>query len=402
MTLLLLFAGSSDSGTPPAPTLFYAGGDLPPELVQPTWEVLLQRFDGTQLIPLTKLAGGWSFFVSLNGLGWFNLPLHRARLAEVGYPDDIPLDSLVEFMFSRSGKKKGFSFYKRKVKRTQNLIEISGRGLNFLLGGRTTGAYSANTTYTVKTLPLDDMVKQIVRENCGDEAVIESTGDPDTERDYSQVIGFSVAENTSGAETHTLSFADDNVYETLVKIANLSTQDGTRLFFQVERPNDTTFKFETRLDCYGKDRRGIRTFGVENGSMRDTEFMADHSDEITYIYVAGQNPGALRERVPVSNPTALNASPLNRRELTRDARNTATENLESVGYQELEARKAVRSFDGELIDAEGARYALDWDLGDILDAKDGEDEFEIMITGVRFDNRGGEDVAITGQFVVIG
>ncbi len=54
---------------------FYSGGALPIELTPVSWEILLQRFNGVQLFPLTPLSLEWDLFVSLNGLGSFSLML---------------------------------------------------------------------------------------------------------------------------------------------------------------------------------------------------------------------------------------------------------------------------------------------------------------------------------------
>jgi len=135
--------------------------------------------------------------------------------------------------------------------------------------------------------------------------------------------------------------------------------------------------------------------------MRDTVLEYKRSSEITYLYVTGQGEGQLRNIAEVSNSDALDASPLNRREGSYNANQTAAADLTNVGYQQLDKNKPVKLFDGELLDTENARYGLDWDLGDMLDAQDGDDEFEIMITGVEFSMTGGGKEQIRGTFEVI-
>lgn len=378
----------------------YSGGALPDELQEVHWEVYLQRFDGKQLRAFPKAAIlEWAFFVSLNGLGWFRLTISLDGLREMGYGNalDLPLHSMIEFKRKR-GKVRNFSFYKTDFKRTENLYTAKGYGLNWLLQGRETAAYYAGTSYTVKSGALDDSMKAVVRENCYTGAVNRDTGDPDPARDYSQIIGFSVAEDVSAAATATLNCADDNVYDVLVKMANISAQQGTRLFFQVEREAETTFIFRTYTDVYGLDRTGKRTFGTANGSMRDTSYEVKHGSERTYLYVLGQGQGALRNIEEVSNSDGLNASPLNRREGAYNANQTAAANLASVGYQQLERNRPLKLFDGELIDSEESRYADHWDLGDLADVKDGEYEAKIMITGIEFSVSGGGKEQIKGTF----
>ncbi len=377
----------------------YSGGQLPLDYTPATWEIWLQRYDGTQLLALSPLALDWKIFIGLNGLNSFTLALDLRQLNALGYRD-IPLDSMIEFR-RRRGAVRTFSFYKRDFRRERDLYTCSGFGLNWLLQGRNTAAYYAGTSYTVKTGEIDNIMKEIVRENCYTSAVDRDTAAADTLRDYSQVIGFSVAANTQQAGDATIHCAQDNVYNILVKLANMSAQQGIRLFFEVFRTGDTTFVFDTRAVCYGLDRRGVKTFGRENGTMRDTVLEYKRSSEITYLYVTGQGEGQLRNIAEVSNSDTLEASPLNRREGSYNANQTAAADLTNVGYQQLDKNKPVKLFDGELLDTENARYGLDWDLGDMLDAQDGDDEFEIMITGVEFSMSGGGKEQIRGTFEVI-
>lgn len=378
----------------------YSGGVLPPALTLPDWEIWLQRFDGTQLIALTPFALEWEFFVSLNGLNPFSLTLDLPKLQAAGYKD-LPLDSMIEFRRTR-GAVRMFSFYKRDTDpRTQYTLTAKGYGLNHLLARPNTSAYYAGTSYTVKTGALDDVMKAVVRENMYTSAVNRDTLAADSARDYSQTMGFSVAVDTSAAPSKTIHCAADNVYDLLVKLANTSARDGTRLFFEVFRPGDKTFIFDTRTVCYGTDRRGLRTFGRDNGTMRDTTFSIKRAQEVNYLYVLGQREGALRGIAEVSNDDRMNDSPINRMEGSYNANQTADADLPDVGLRVLETTKPARLFDGELIDAEEARYGKDWELGDILDAKDGKDEFEIMITGVRFRMGAGKNEVIEGTFEVI-
>ena len=261
----------------------YSGGQLPLDYTPATWEIWLQRYDGTQLVALSPLALDWKIFIGLNGLNSFTLALDLLQLNALGYRD-IPLDSMIEFR-RRRGAVRTFSFYKRDFRRERDLYTCSGFGLNWLLQGRNTAAYYAGTSYTVKSGAIDNLMKEVVRENCYTGAVNRDTAAADTLRDYSQIFGFSVAANTQQADEATIHCAQDNVYNVLVKLANMSAQKGTRLFFEVFRTGDTTFVFDTRAVCYGIDRRNSRTFGRENGTMRDTVLEYKRSSEITYLYV---------------------------------------------------------------------------------------------------------------------
>lgn len=376
----------------------YGTGILPLALQSPAWEVWLERYDGSALLPLTEMVNRGHLFVSLNGLGSCSLELSLDKLQAAGYKD-IPTDSILEFR-RKHGTVKSFSFYKRKTTRTQSGIIVAGMGLNHLLKRRVI-AYYTGSSFAKKTAALDDIMKALVKENCTSDAVDfedEVTAVP--ERDYSQVLDFTVQPETTLAPSDTVAFAWDNLYETLVKLAENATQQGARLFFEVVRIGDTAFQFQTFADAYGIDRRGQQTFSAAFGNLTDTELTLDRSAEINYLYVAGKGREEFRKIAQVQNVTNVQHSPLNRIEGVYNATNTDDNALESVGYQALERNKPLRLFKGQLQDAEGSRYGLDWDLGDLLDAQDGDEEFEIMVTGVEFDFSG-NSTSIKGRFQVL-
>lgn len=376
----------------------YGSGTLPLALQMPTWEVWLERYDGSALLPLTDMVNRGHLYVSLNGLGSCSLELSLDKLQAAGYKD-IPTDSLLEFR-RKHGAVKSFSFYKRKTTRTQDGLIVAGMGLNHLLKRRVI-AYYTGSSFAKKTAALDDMMKAIVKENCYTEAVDYEDGTTVVpERDYSQIIDFTVQPETTLAPSDTVAFAWDNVYDTLVKLAENATQQGTRLFFEVVRVSDNAFQFQTFANAYGIDRRGQQTFSAAFGNLTDTELTLDRSNEVNYLYVAGKGREEYRKIEEVQNVANVQHSPLNRIEGVYNATNTDDNALASVGYQALERNKPLRLFKGQLQDAEGSRYGVDWDLGDLLDAQDGEEEFEIMVTGVEFDFSGGR-TSIKGRFQVL-
>ena len=376
----------------------YGSGTLPLALQAPAWEVWLERYDGSALLPLTDMVNRGHLYVSLNGLGSCSLELSLDKLQAAGYKD-IPTDSLLEFR-RKHGAVKSFSFYKRKTTRTQDGLIVAGMGLNHLLKRRVI-AYYTGSSFAKKTAALDDMMKAIVKENCYTEAVDYEDGTTVVpERDYSQIIDFTVQPETTLAPSASVAFAWDNVYETLVKLAEKATQQGTRLFFEVVRVSDNAFQFQTFANAYGIDRRGQQIFSAAFGNLTDTELTLDRSNEVNYLYVAGKGREEYRKIEEVQNVANVQHSPLNRIEGVYNATNTDDNALASVGYQALERNKPLRLFKGQLQDAEGSRYGLDWDLGDLLDAQDGEEEFEIMVTGVEFDFSGGK-TSIKGRFQVL-
>ncbi len=341
------------------------------------WEVFLQQRDGRQIIPLTDLVIRGHLFLSLNGLGSFSLEFSLEKLRAKGY-NDIPDDMMLEFV-RKHGVTRSFSFYKRKSVRTRDTLIIAGFGLNHLIKRRVV-AYFAESSQAQKTDYLDDMMKAVITENMTASAVHFETGATETARDYNQVVTFTVAPDDSQAPSDTMSFAWDNCYAVCRKIADNSTQQGTRLYFGIERTGDTSYEFRTYTGLMGIDRRAEKTFGNESGNLSGTEYMRDASDTLTYLYVAGRGEAATRKVSEVAEHDALDA--FTRIEGVYNATNSPDTSLPALGYQQLRKNRPVETFKGELVSNEKAFYGVDWDLGDMLDAKDGDTEFSIMVNGI--------------------
>lgn len=379
----------------------YSGGELSLAITPVRWEVNLQRYDGSTLLPITKIVKRGHLFVSLNGLGSFSLELSPKKLNALGYKD-IALDSMLEFR-RKHGAVRTFSFFKRKTDRTRDTLTISGYGLNHLLKRRAI-PYYAESSYAKKNMALDDMAKELVRENCTSDAkVFDDTATTDTLRDYA-ALGFSltVQPNNTAAPVDTMGFAwEKDLFATLQKVCQNSTQQGTRLFFNVERIGDTAFEFRTYIDQQGTDRRAIQTFGAAAGNLTETKVVLDRSEEVTYLYVAGRGDAANRKIEEVSNTTRLGASPINRLESVYNATSTADADLAGVGNSVLEKYKPVRLFDGELVSRFGAYYGIDWELGDLLDIDDGGEQFTALVHAVEFDFAPGGKTTARGRFTIL-
>lgn len=404
--LIFVAKEAAPAFTPPAGP-FFSGGVLPLEYQKPTWEVWLQRYDGTQLVPLTDIAIRGHLVIALNSLWSFSLVLPLDKLTRSpeqggkGYKD-IPLDSMLEFTRTH-GQSKSFSFYKRATRpRTHDTLTIAGFGLNHLVRRRWI-AYYAGSSYASKTAPLDDLAKAIVRENCTSAAVLfDDTGTPDTDRDYAQMgLDFTVQVDGSSAPSDTVGFAWQNVWDTLLDLAANSAEQGTRLFFQVERLGATRFQFQTYTDHYGVDRRGGQAFGSKFGNLSETQFTLDHSEEVTVLYVAGRGDQDKRKVVKVENLTRRNASAINRIERVYNATTTDDSKLAGVGNQVLDTYKPLRLLNGKLMSRPGSYYGIDWDLGDLIDLEDGGEEFSALVTAVEFDFGAGGETSAQGRFALI-
>lgn len=352
------------------------------------WQVWLDDPVGNRLAVLDELI---SLSVSMvaNDIGAFQVVLP-------GYFDDslLHLDSLIEFWRSPEGGtlrlvRVGMV---RKWVYTEDddgneFLVISGPDQMELLSRRIVG-YAAGTATAFKTIPADDFIKAVVRENLGSSAVAgrNLTG-----------LNFTVAPDWSLGVVVERKFAWQNVMTILKAAADASAQGGTDLYFDVVPVlvSETQLGFELRTYTgqIGMDNSASIFFGKEWGNLGSPKLEKDYSEEINYVYVGGQGEGSNRTIVERSDTARIGVSAWNRREAFADARNeTTTAGLNAKGDAALQASRPRLRFSGALLDSEQTRYGIDWSFGDKVTVEYRGFQFSGMIRAVRLElSEDGED-----------
>ena len=286
------------------------------------------------------------------------------------------------------------------------MIMLRGRDGMDLLNRRVVIQYE-DTTYTKKTDYLDDIMKQIVRDqmlydNCRDYA-----GVIDNDRAY-PYGEFTVDQDHSFGPSITHAFAGRRVLDILRELNELSfsmhADDTTnrKIYFGVvpvdlsgsinslqEPAAKTGYQFRTYPDLRGIDRTKGVEFSVENGNIDTPMYIESHLDEVNAVIVMGQGTNEARAVQEIENLTLIGKSRWNRCEDVRTATfETDASGLTSAGMVALGEGRPVISLDCAFLNSPGSRntprslYGIDWDLGDLLPVSYAGKQFQIEVINI--------------------
>jgi hypothetical protein len=252
----------------------------------------------------------------------------------------------------------------RKVKRVlsasgERRLRVTAYSANELLRRRIV-AYAAGSAQASKSGYADDLMKAIVSENLGSDAT-------DTDRDISAYL--TIESDLSAGQSISKAFSRRNVLTVLQELADASAEAGTNLYFDVVTPTPGALVFATYTGQRGDDRtitsNAPLLFSPELGNLADGELEEDYANEVTVVYAAGRGEGDEREVVEVEDTTRSGASPFNRIEALRDARNAeTTAELTAEGNGFLKAGRPRLVFGGSIVDTPQCRYGVEWKWGD--------------------------------------
>ena len=355
------------------------------------YELWLDRDDGTRLAEIDD-------FESLV----YNMSLHQVGACSLVLPDGfdetlLAADRRLEVWRQPSGGKLQLerTYFLRGLKdwtdkQGVRRIQITGLDGNYLPSGRII-AYAAGSAQASQTGTVDNIMKEIVRDNLGSDAA--------AARQVSSTY-FSVQANTSEGTTITKAFSWRNVLTVLQDLTETARAAGTTIYFDMTPVTPTVWEFRTRSGQLGQDHTypngiGIVLLGLEYGNLEEPTREVDWSDEITYVYCGGQGEGAARAITEVSDTTRLNRSLFGRREAFQDARgeDSANGRTASANARLAEGRPRVK-FSGKIVDSEGTKYGLHWRFGDKLSAIYRGQQYDGVVKAVevKVDSTGKEEI----------
>lgn len=241
----------------------------------------------------------------------------------------------------------------------RHLIDLYAKDANCLLDSRIVG-YAA-LAQTEMTDAADDMIKAIVKDNLGTDAVAAR-----------QLPRFTIAADLSAAGSLTKEFAWRNLLTTCEELAEAATEAGIRTYFDVVRTNQATFELRTytgqRGNDHGRTSGDVRLVGEIYGNLEEASFGTYHGEETNYVYAGGQGEGVSRTIIEVSDASRISKGyPYNRKEVFGDARNGNTSALitaEANGV--LGKGKPKQILTGKVVDTSGMQYGVHYGFGDIL------------------------------------
>jgi hypothetical protein len=237
---------------------------------------------------------------------------------------------------------------------------IGARSLNDLLARRIIDPDddpNQSGGYSTKGGPADTIMREYVREQAADLASVDR-----------QIPGLSVPTVTGTGNNTGARRRHDNLLEVLQDLTRPGAMD-----FQIVRVDGTTL--ECQIARIGEDKRpgtgaGVVVFNPLRGNLRNPSLVIDRADEGNFVYALGEGQGTNRVVLRVPSPFIAD-SPFNRREFTHDAR-TAEGALTLLTEAEgaLEDNSPRRELTFDLVsDQPGVRYRIDWDIGDIVQAR---------------------------------
>ena len=237
----------------------------------------------------------------------------------------------------------------------------AGRGYNDLLGRRIIAA-AAGSAGAEKAGVAETVAKEYVDEQAGPGAGVRA------------LYGFTVQADAAQGNSITFKRARRNLLEVLQEIALVGGGD-----FAVVGTGAAAFAFRWYDGQLGTDRTVGNSggnpsviFAVEFGNMGQPRYALSRLDEVNAVYVGGQGEGATRTVNERTDAAAIAASPWNRREAFRDARNeSAAAGLNARGDEELESAQAKESFSFEVLQVPSCLYGKHYFLGDLVTGRFG-------------------------------
>lgn len=280
---------------------------------------------------------------------------------------------------------------------SEQIIEMGGPDVMDLLRRRIVAAY-AGSSQAGKTDYADDMMKEVVSQ------AILDTASPTPSAGTRAWANLSIAPDLSLGPTITKSFSWDKLLTSsgagvLPAIQEAAREAGTEVFFDII-PNAVTassisFIFQTFIGQPGQDVSSRIAFDLARGNMRDPELRYDYSEEENYIYAGGQGEGAARVIQQVYDSARYGVSIWARCEGFADARNQSTgDGVTEAGRSALEAGRPKIQFSAIPVDTAGTRFGIDWDFGDLVQARYLNRQFYSIIRAVTIsvDDEGNEEI----------
>jgi hypothetical protein len=264
-----------------------------------------------------------------------------------------------------------------------NRIIVRGRDPTELLIRRIV-AFAAATPQSKKTDLVDDMMKEIVAENLGASAGLDTFG---ASRSFDSSF-FSVQPDAGLGPSITKSFSWRNVLAVLQDLSDAAREAGTEIYFAVIPTSTLTFEFQTFLDQPGQDRRFPLgsvpvIFSFRRDNIEDPFLEDDFEDELSYVYAGGQGLASARVIEEARDLDRINASIWNRREGFKDARDeSAPAGVADDADAKLIEGRPRRNFSVLLLNSEGSRYGKDWDFGDRVTVEYSNEQFDGFVRAV--------------------
>ncbi len=271
-------------------------------------------------------------------------------------------------------------------------IAVTAYDGNYLLSGRI-AAYAAGAAQVYATQEADELMRVALGWN------LDSVYAPAARAISSSYFTMPLLSTYVGPVL-TKGWAWRNVLPVLQEIAQAADEAGTPIYWDMVPVSATAWEFRTRSGQPGYDHsypdgQHPVLLGLEYGNLAEPALDEDWTNEVTYVYGAGQGEGAARTISGVEDTARSGRSLFGRREALADARNeSTTAGVTAAANARLREGRPRRTFSAKIVDSPGTRYGLHWRWGDKVSACYDGQQFDCIVRVVRvaLDGNGKETV----------
>lgn len=248
-------------------------------------------------------------------------------------------------------------------------------------------AYAAGSTYTTKAAaPADDQIKTFVNENMLAGIVPVDRDGVETYADISAYLTKQV--NRGLGASVAKSAARRILLDVATELAQASATAGTYLTFEIMAPSEGTLELRTYAGQRGVDRRAGTANPIilssARGNLSNAHLIVDYDNEVTFVVAGGQGEEENRLIGTSFDATRAGESAFGRIEDFRDASNVATQAaVDDEADTQLRNARPLIQVTGDLVETSGLTRGIDFDLGDIVTAEQGAQQYDVRIDQIR-------------------
>ena len=333
------------------------------------WQVWIRNQAGARTANFTfeKQGGmGFDYTRRVNSPGAYGLRFVKKATESLAafqtrVIDHFVLDAQVEF--SWRWEEMGIpwhtdgTFFHRSGPRSYNaqgalIFESGGRGYLDLINRRIIDEF-AGSVGAIKEGPAETIIKEFVNQQAGPGAGARA------------MPGLTIQADAGGGNIVRVSHPHRNVLPIIQEIAKIGGGD-----FDVVRTGVAAWEFRWYEGQRGTDRSSTVLFNIARGNMAQPQLAQSCHNEVTAIIVGGQGEGAAREIVRVTDAARIAASPWNRIERWRDARQEPdAAGLADLGAEWLEEGRPTDALTFKPLQVPGTLLDKHYFFGDLVNAE---------------------------------
>ncbi|NPU89974.1 MAG: hypothetical protein HPY87_08880 [Fervidobacterium sp.] len=309
-----------------------------------------------------------------------------------GIWNDFDIDGIIEVYRKIPNVRDWYKIHEGHIRRTRLSASDTGRmtfsvyAVGFIeLLDRRVILYKAGHPRTTKSGPGETVIKEFVIENIG---CLARTVDGRLRNGV--ISNFDIERDAGNGKAWSGSRAYKRLYDTVSDIASATGIDFSiigvsgRYLFRCHNGQLGKNRTYTGITDSGRNMYGNIpiVFSVQQSNISEISYTYDRTQESNVVIVLGQGQEEERNVAIRFDADAINVSPINTREITKDARTQSTnEALTSTAEETLFNKTKFDIVDFSPSPSIINRYGIDFDVGDIVTASFFNRSSNVKITG---------------------